>query len=80
MGVVYLHCRLSGYGGINVGLPPASPSEGDLMVTVSFTVDGMLVYKLLKYSQCILLLSSQDKPLSLSEVCFSCGSIMQKLS
>ena len=29
-------CRLSGYGGINVGLPPASPSEGDLMVTVRF--------------------------------------------
>ena len=27
--------RLSGYGGINVGLPPASPSEGDLMITVS---------------------------------------------
>ena len=28
--------RLSGYGGINVGLPPASPSEGDLMNTVSY--------------------------------------------
>ena len=32
-------CRLSGYGGINVGLPPASPSEGDLMVTVRFLSD-----------------------------------------
>ncbi|XP_065887840.1 uncharacterized protein [Dysidea avara] len=28
-----LQRKLSGYGGINVGLPPASPSEGDLMVT-----------------------------------------------
>ena len=34
--------RLSGYGGINVGLPPASPSEGDLMITVS-TNSNMMV-------------------------------------
>ena len=32
--------RLSGYGGINVGLPPASPSEGDLMTTVSGQANG----------------------------------------
>ena len=44
--------RLSGYGGINVGLPPASPSEGDLMITVSLYqwyiyILGLLVLLLL---------------------------------